>query len=243
MNHKNELQEYCQKKGYEFPQYTTSSKCCQDNSLLWFSVASVVIPDQSIIAKSGYHSNKKTAEKEAAKEMLFQLKSFNENQRTQLNASCNVVVYIDLENVSVPEMENVFNTTIFSENILFVGCLSVGHHHIDHPFQYDGVRFEKVVIPNTRGDACDIGMIMHCLDKIKSCNDDASKEKIGAKTECLIFVSRDRFSCVFIELANSGFCFDTKIRDSSRNRESNNMKILHASSISELMKHLSVELL
>ena len=43
----------------------------------------------------------------------------------------------------------------------------------------------------------------------------------------IMFVSRDRFSCVFVELASLGFCFDVS-----------KTKISHASNLVEMKKML-----
>jgi hypothetical protein len=115
-----------------------------------------------------------------------------------------IAIYIDVENLknlSVKKLHSLFEEYKFDPTqYLFIGCLSNGHHHAETDFIFEDIAFQKVLVPSTRNDAADIGMIMHALTHH------------SGKAHTIIFVSGDKFSCVFVELADKGFCTNNKTK-------------------------------
>lgn len=200
-NHKNRLQEYCQQHKIDLPSYNSF----QTNN--GFRCIITLHSDKIKKQSTGTGTKKKEAEKHAAQNML---KIITEEQTSKMiyisheqlaNTHQYITIYIDLENLNVKQLQNLFNNYKFNPTqFLFIGFLSTGHHFAETLFEFKDIAFEKILVPSTRSDAADIGMIMHALTTH------------NGKAHTIVFVSRDRFSCVFSELADKGFCTSTKTK-------------------------------
>lgn len=221
-SHKNRLQEYCQSERIGFPLYdsykTQSGFRC---------IAQLTTKDNTVLKGEGEGTKIKSAEKRAALNILSQLHKKHKSEIKIISRSTAsekysyTVTYLDIENINVNQLEELFKTHKYDPTqFLFIGCLSTNHHYAQKQFDYEGIAFEKVLVPSSRSDAADIGMIMHALrNHIHPLNHKPASE--------IIFVSRDKFSCVFIELLNKNFCIDTE-----------DIKALHCSCVNDMKELL-----
>ena len=199
-NPKNRLQEYCYEQKIDLPIYDSQQTQHGFKSTVTITTRCDRHPRQSEKRAVGIALRKKDAEKVAAHNLMTSLKTQKVAERcishNQLRSKSNyVAVYIDIENINVKHLQQLFDSCAFDPTqFLFIGCLSTGHHHALTLFEYKGIAFQKILVPSTRSDAADIGMIMHALTHH------------DGKAHTVVFVSRDRFSCVFAELADKGFC-------------------------------------
>lgn len=203
-NYKNRLQEYCQKHRIALPVY--NSYLLQNNEGGFKCNASIIYEDGRIRGESGIFPTKKESEKDAAKHILNLLEE-HKNRKIQIISSqtpkskkhdFHVVVYLDMENINVKKLKEMFEVCKYDKSqYMFIGCMSTGHHHAQTEFTFEGISFKKVLVPSTRKDATDIGMIMHAMSHY------------SGKVDNMVFVSNDRFSCVFSELGSKGFCVDS----------------------------------
>lgn len=209
-NSKNRLQEYCQQNRLPLPKYESTP--FDDGHT---ATCSIIIDDNTI-SGSGYANKVKEAEKMAAYVIMSKIESELQKRMRYISRADIVgiggyiVVYLDIENINVKELRELFKYNRYnSDHILFVGCLSTGHHHATTVFEFEGISFQKVLVPSTRSDAADIGMIMHAMSNHTYGANGANRVNGANGAACeIIFVSMDRFSSVFVELASKGFSFD-----------------------------------
>jgi len=219
INPKNRLQEFCQRNSIALPIY---DDCRLENGEYYCKCT--ILYRQHIFVGNGTSKKLKEAEKMSADDVLLQLHRHQLSQVRLVSRSDleriqgYVVIYIDMENINVNELSELLRYNKYDPTqYLFRGVLSIGHHYSETNFVFDGIAFEKILVPSTRSDAADIGMIMHAMSSVSSRH---NMENIPRE---LIFVSRDRFSCVFIELCEKGFCMDNR-----------NIKVVHCSNVLQL---------
>lgn len=206
---KNRLQEYCQHNRYGLPVYEYfgrsggfECKCLIETNKLDGNGNGN--GNGNVITSFGFGLNKKSASLQAAIEMLKTIKTHT--HRTIVRNNIKTYIFLDLENISVPELDRLFQHTHYEfESFEFIGFLSIGHHYTDKKFEYEGINFKTNIVPNTRSDACDIGMVMSAMRMI-TITECIMLNNVQVPKERILFVSRDRFSSVFIELLSSNYC-------------------------------------
>jgi Double-stranded RNA binding motif len=219
-NPKNRLQEFCQQNTLGLPIYDSDK---MEDGL--FHSKATILYQHKLFFGHGKSLKIREAEKEAAEQILA---TIHERQLSQIQLVSRkdtagfVAIYIDMENINVNELTDLFKLYKYNpKHFIFRGFLSIGHHYSETNFKFEGIAFEKILVPSTRSDAADIGMIMHAMTAISLKH---ASPNIPAH---LIFVSRDRFSCVFIELGDKGFCIDGNVT-----------KVSHCSNVSQLKEVL-----
>lgn len=227
-NSKNRLQEFCQQNKLNLPLYDVYNNDDVNSGCTFHCKVSIVY-ENNVFAAIGHGLKVKEAEKAAAQALLDQLELHQASQIQVVNrkdfdgtASANgyTSIYIDMENINVNDLRTLFKYYRFNpDHYCFKGFLSVGHHYSETEFIFDGISFEKILVPSTRSDATDIGMIMHAMRLL--CAPHTRDDHV---TE-IVLVSQDRFSCVFAELGEKGFCVVKNNRD---------IKVTHCSNILQL---------
>lgn len=225
-NPKNRLQEFCQKNRLELPKY----ELIATNSEGDFMVECSIRRDGARMEATGEGLRVKEAGKMAAQNLLYKLQIQEERKVNYIRyngerkVKRRMVIYLDMENINVKQLQELFKYNQYEpEYFVFVGFLSTGHHYAQTDFDFGGVTFEKILVPSTRSDAADIGIVMYVMEN----HFEPDTEYTGCTSDIMI-VSRDRFSCVFVELASKGFCFNSEMT-----------KVHHASNLEEMRDMIS----
>lgn len=220
-NPKNRLQEYCQKNGTMLPEY---------NIIDLSTIECVILLNDKRVVGRGHGPTRKTAEMMAAEDVLRVVDKYESSKvrvvsKNISNSSYFIAVYIDMENINVNDLTELFKYNKYDPTqYIFYGFVSASHHYAQTDFSnnYEGIAFNKILVPSTRSDAADIGMIMTIM---KRWND---------KNQCnpneLVIVSRDKFSRVFVDLIQNRFCFE--------DIEANALNVVYCSCVEDLKKAL-----
>ena len=169
-NCKNRLQEYCQQRKLPLPIYDAYRIDINGDNKPFRCDAILINENGTHINGVGFGKRIKESEKDAARHILTILEK---HQRSNIVHISNaylkesqryVAIYLDMENINVKHLSELFKLNRYDPNqFLFIGCLSTGHHYAQTTFNFDGISFQKVLVPSTRSDAADIGMIMHSI--------------------------------------------------------------------------------
>lgn len=236
-NSKNRLQEYCQSHDLDLPIYRIDDSYATSSGFRCISQITAKNGDK--LTGYGIEQKIKSAEKRAALDILNKILEMHESEIQHISwpnlDGGYIAIYLDIENINVKELTQLFSTHKYDPTqFLFVGCLSTNHHYAETEFgsieEFDGIAFEKVLVPSTRSDAADIGMIMHALKHHNKSGKSGTSGHHDTVADRLIFVSRDKFSCVFVELSKKGFCFNNDVT-----------KVDHCSCVEDMKRYLQVE--
>ena len=127
MNHKNLLQEFCQKNKLLLPEYDTVSKRSlglERSDKRFISEVKIIYNDTEYMALGSYETTKKDAEKSAAASMMIKIGEIRREQIKHYSSDHEIYVLIDLENVHVGDY---FELRNFEKNYHFIGFATEDH--------------------------------------------------------------------------------------------------------------------
>lgn len=205
-NPKNRLQEFCQKHKYDMPVYDYKNEEDDFNSEWggFLSRCVIYIDSSTSIVGVGRGRSKKDAEKMAAQDVYNRLMKSTKHAVKDINTTLYYDIYIDIENINVNELSDLFDRKRYDKaKYVFKGFLSSNHHYAHTLQEYSkaGNNFEKILVPSTRRDAADIGMIMAMTSDICF----RTNGRRMYTPDKIICVSRDKFSVAFCELSGQKF--------------------------------------
>lgn len=125
MNHKNVLQEFCQKNKLLLPEYSTNkTNNHTNNNREFISEVKIIYNNIEYIVMGSYQTNKKAAEKSAAAAMLIRIETIREKEIKHYSSDNQIYILIDLENVHIGDY---FDLRRFGNNYHFVGFAIEAH--------------------------------------------------------------------------------------------------------------------
>ena len=225
-NYKNQVQEFCQRRGYQLPLYQTSqTRNDFDNDFTFNTTLTIIDSDGKVLSTDGTGRKKIDSQQNAASQMCTilnqymrmdqyrvphntpetSIKNNSKPLKTLYSRGSSVAVLIDLENITTG-LNNLFSTYNFTpkDNFTFKGFMSVGHHSYDNSKESltfsneeSSVNVWLETIDSTRRDACDVAMIMHATEMLLKVN--------GTRVpDIFVIVSGDKFASALTDAINQG---------------------------------------
>lgn len=185
----NKLQELFQKCGQALPKYTSVKKG-EDHTPEY--KCTVILADGRQFAGKFFRT-KTDAKKDAARIALASIGTtdpFSSKRETFSFNGKGVVVIIDLENKQTIVYDLI--EKIQSNGLLIMGVISAGSSLIEKYKKIDDKRFNLWIMPSSRRDAVDVGIIMHITSML-----------LNQKHNAYIIITSDHFGETLVECVSS----------------------------------------
>ena len=151
-NHKNILQEFCQKNKLPLPKYTSVTNHTSQGEFI--SEVTIYYNDQVVSKQGSRERTKKEAEKSAAAFMLLKIEEIRKTMIKKYDTEHDIYVLIDLENIHIGYY---FDLKSFGENYHFVGFATAEHASLRSVPSWLSIK----TIKSDRRDAADTLIIAH----------------------------------------------------------------------------------